>query len=44
LRSAGDHHPARHFEAVVQQSLNRLKQLTDRMPGLVGAPRSRLSA
>ena len=44
LRGAGDLHPTRHFEAVVQQSLNRLKQLTDRMPGLVGGPRSRLSA
>src|SRR5262245_33797535 len=44
LRIADNHHPARHFEAVVQQSLNRLKQLTDRMPGLIGSSQSRLSA
>ena len=44
LRTSGDHYPARQFAAVVQQSLNRLKQLTDRMPDLVSGPRSRLSA
>jgi hypothetical protein len=45
LRTAGNHDPARHFEAVVQQSLNRLKQVTGRMPDLVGGgSRSRLSA
>jgi hypothetical protein len=44
MRSAGDYYPARHFEAVVQQSLSRLKQVTERIPGLVGRPRSGLSA
>jgi hypothetical protein len=44
LRTARNLDPARRFEAVVQQSLNRLKQVTDRMPGLVSGPRSRLSA
>jgi hypothetical protein len=44
LRTAGDHDPTKRFEAVVQQSLNRLKQVTDRMPGLVGGARPRLSA
>ena len=44
LRTAGGHSPSRHFEAVVQQSLNRLKQLMDRLPDMVGGPRSRLSA
>ena len=44
LRTAGDHSPSRHFEAVVQQSLNRLKQLMDRLPDMVGGPQSRLSA
>jgi len=43
LRFPGDHYPSRHFKAVVQQSLNHLKQLTDRLPDMVGGPRSRLS-
>jgi len=44
LPAARDQYPVRHFEAVVRQSLNRLKQLTDRMPYLIGGHRSRLSA
>src|SRR5437773_1320808 len=44
LRTAGDHYPSRHFEAVVQKSLRRLKQLTDRLPDLVGAAQSPLAA
>jgi len=41
---AGEHYPPRHFEATVQQSLNRLKRLTDRLPDLVDAPQSRFAA
>ena len=44
LQTAGDHYATRHFTAVVQKSLSRLKQLTDRLPDLVGAARSRLAA
>ena len=44
LRTAGDPYPSRHFQAVVQQSLSRLKHLTDKMPDLIGGSRSRLSA
>jgi DICT domain-containing protein len=44
LQTAGDHDPTRHFEAVVQKSLSRLKRLTDRLPDLVGAARARLAA
>jgi len=44
LQTAGDHYPPRHFEAVVQKSLSRLKQLTDRLPDLIGAAQSRLAA
>ena len=44
LQTAGDHYPPRHFEAVVQKSLGRLKQLTDGLPDLIGAAQSRLAA
>ena len=44
LQTAGDHYPPRHFEAVVQKSLRRLKQLTDRLPELVGAAQPSLAA
>ena len=44
LQTAGGHYPPRHFEAVVQKSLRRLKQLTDRLPDLVGAAQSPLAA
>jgi hypothetical protein len=44
LQTACDHYPPRHFEAVVQKSLSRLKQLTDRLPDLIGAAQSRLAA
>src|SRR5205814_6651958 len=43
-QTAGEHDAPRHFEAVVQKSLSRLKQLTDRLPDLVGAAQSRLAA
>jgi hypothetical protein len=43
-QTAGDPDPHRHFEAVVQKSLGRLKQLTDKLPDLVGAAQSRLAA
>ena len=44
LQTGGDHYPPRHFEAVVQKSLRRLKQLTDRLPELVGAAQPPLAA
>jgi hypothetical protein len=44
LHTAGQHYPPRHFEATVQQSLNRLKRLTDRLPDLVDGPQSRFAA
>ncbi len=44
LQTAGVDYPPRHLEAVVQKSLSRLKQLTDRLPRLVGAAPSRLAA
>jgi hypothetical protein len=41
LQTAGGPYPPRQFEAAVQQSLNRLKQLTERLPRLVGGSQPR---
>ena len=43
LQIAGDRYEARHFAADLERSLNRLKVLTDKLPGLVGVD-SRLAA
>jgi hypothetical protein len=44
LQTGGDHYQPRHFAEEVRKSLNRLKLLTDRLPGHVGAASTRLAA
>ena len=44
LQIAGDRYQPRHFAADLEKSLNRLKLLSDKLPGLMGAAGSRLAA
>ena len=44
LQVSGHRYEARHFAADLEKSLNRLRHLTDQLPGLVGASAPRLAA